>query len=202
MGRTVWLVSAPYDLSFIVGSAVLLLVPHAIHVLWPSAIVVDLVIAAAIGGPHLFATYTLTFMEPNFRRRYPRYTVGALLLPVLVLVLAIANLDLLVTAFFFMAALHVIHQAGYVADSYRDKRPEPPGLEGFARGIDYGLLACSLFVLATFKFTGAPLRVFSLDLSEHSLPPVAANCCSPACSTMSCSPGRRCWRSCSAPRHS
>ena len=56
MGRTVWLVSAPYDLSFIVGSAVLLLVPHAIHVLWPSAIVVDLVIAAAIGGPHLFAT--------------------------------------------------------------------------------------------------------------------------------------------------
>ena len=25
-----------------------------------------------------------------------------------------------------MAALHVIHQAGYVADSYRDKRPEPP----------------------------------------------------------------------------
>ena len=25
-----------------------------------------------------------------------------------------------------MAALHVNHQAGYVADSYRDKRPEPP----------------------------------------------------------------------------
>lgn len=167
MGRTVWLVSAPYDLSFIVGSAVLLLVPHAVHVLWSSAIVVDLVIAAAIGGPHLFATYTLTFMEPNFRRRYPRYTIGALLLPVLVLVLAIVNLDLLVTVFFFMAALHVIHQAGYVADSYRDKCPEPPGLAGFSRGIDYGLLASSLFVLATFKFTGAPLRIFGMDMSRH-----------------------------------
>ena len=122
------------------GSAVLLLVPHAVHFLWPSAIIVDLVIAAVIGGSHLFATYTLTF---------------------------ILNLDLLVTAFFFMVALHVIHQAGYVADSYRDKRPEPHGLAGFSRGIDYGLLASSLFVLATFKFTGASLRLFGLGLSQH-----------------------------------
>ena len=65
------------------------------------------------------------------------------------------------------AALHVIHQAGYVADSYRDKRPEPHGLAGFSRGIDYGLLASSLFVLATFKFTGASLRLFGMDLSQH-----------------------------------
>ena len=65
------------------------------------------------------------------------------------------------------AALHVIHQAGYVADSYRDKRPEPHGLAGFSRGIDYGLLASSLFVLATFKFTGASLRLLGMDLSQH-----------------------------------
>ena len=38
---------------------------------------------------------------------------------------------------------------------------------GFSRGIDYGLLAASLFVLATFKFTGASLRVFGMDLSQH-----------------------------------
>ena len=156
MRRSCWLVSAPYDLSFIIGSAILLFVPHAVHLLWPSAIVVDLVIAAAIGGPHLFATYTLTFMEPNFRRRYPRYTAGALLLPLLVLVTAIVHLDLLVTAFFFLAALHVIHQAGYVADSYRARRPEPAAALGLSRLIDYGLLLSSLFVLATFKFTGAP----------------------------------------------
>ena len=51
MSRAGWLVSAPYDLTFIIGSAILLFVPHAVHLLWPSAIVVDLVIAAAIGGP-------------------------------------------------------------------------------------------------------------------------------------------------------
>ena len=32
--------------------------------------------------------------------------------------------------------------------------PEPHGLAGFSRAIDYGLL-----VLATFKFTGASLRI-------------------------------------------
>ena len=167
MSRPGWLVSAPFDLSFIIGSAILLFVPHAVHLLWPSNIVVDLVIAAAIGGPHLFATYTLTFMEPNFRRRYPRYTAGALLLPLLVLATAIVNLDLLVTAFFLLAALHVIHQAGYVADSYRDRRPEPAATLGLSRLIDYGLLLSSLFVLATFKFTGTPLRIFGMELSEH-----------------------------------
>ena len=169
MSRSGWLVSAPYDLSFIIGSASLLFVPHAVHLLWPSNIVVDLVIAAAIGGPHLFATYTLTFMEPNFRRRYPRYTAGALVLPLLVLATAVVNLDLLVTAFFLLAALHVIHQAGYVADSYRDRspRPEPAATQRVSRLIDYGLLLSSLFVLATFKFTGAPLRIFGMELSEH-----------------------------------
>ena len=167
MRRSRWLVSAPYDLAFIIGSAILLFVPHAIHLLWPSNIVVDLAIAAAIGGPHLFATYTLTFMEPNFRRRYPRYTAGALLLPLPVLATAIIDLDLLVTAFFFLAALHVIHQAGYVADSYRAGRPEPAATRGLSRLIDYGLLLSSLLVLASFKFTGAPLRIFGMELSEH-----------------------------------
>ena len=128
MSRSGWLVSAPFDLSFIIGSAILLFVPHAIHLLWPSNIVVDLAIAAAIGGPHLFATYTLTFMEPHFRRRYPRYTAGALVLPLLVLATAIVNLDLLVTAFFLLAALHVIHQAATSPTATaRGTRSRPPG---------------------------------------------------------------------------
>lgn len=66
----------------------------------------------------------------------------------------------LVTAFFFMAAVHVIHQGGYVADSYRDKRPEPRGQAGFSRGIAYGFPAASLLVLATFK-SPAPRCAYS-----------------------------------------
>ena len=45
--------------------------------------------------------------------------------------------------------------------------PNRPALAGFSRGIDYGLLAASLFVLATFKCTGAALRIFGMDLSQH-----------------------------------
>jgi hypothetical protein len=68
-----WLVSPFYDLVFIIFSSVLLIVPHLFSQLGGfSNVVVDLVVTAFIGGPHLFATYTMTFMEPHFRERYRR----------------------------------------------------------------------------------------------------------------------------------
>jgi len=61
-------------------------------------------------------------MEPRFREKYPLYTWGALLLPPLILTLAIINLTLLVTIFFFWASIHVIHQVAYITNAYRIKR--------------------------------------------------------------------------------
>jgi hypothetical protein len=168
-----WLVSPFYDLTFIIFSSSLLIVPHLFSQLGGfSNVVVDLVVTAFIGGPHLFATYTMTFMEPHFRERYRRYTWGALLMPVLVVSLAIINLTLLVTIFFFWASVHVIHQAAYIADSYRfkDPRGRAPNLARWqlvSRVIDYGLLMTSLYPIATFKFTGAPLVIFGHNLSSH-----------------------------------
>lgn len=170
--RGLWLISPGYDLSFIIFSSVLLIVPHVFaNVGGLSNVVVDLIVTAFIGGPHLFATYTMTFMEPRFRERYRRYTWGALLMPVLVVSLAIINLTLLVTVFFFWASVHVIHQAAYIADSYRfkDPRGRAPGLrraQQLSRAIDYGLLAVSIYPIATFKFTGAPLVMFGQNLSS------------------------------------
>ena len=104
--KDLWLVSPGYDLAFIIFSSVLLVVPHLFaQVGGLSNVIVDLVVTAFIGGPHLFATYTMTFMEPRFRERYRRYTWSALLLPVLVVSLAIYNLTLLVTVFFFWASV-------------------------------------------------------------------------------------------------
>jgi hypothetical protein len=127
-GRTynpdLWLVSPKYDLLLIIFSSSLLIIPHFFSAIGGMTnIVVDLLVTALIGGPHLFATYTMTFMEPRFRERYKRYTWGALLMPVIVVTLAIVNLTLLVTIFFFWASVHVIHQALYIADSYRNKDP-------------------------------------------------------------------------------
>ena len=171
--KDVWLVSPFYDLVFIIFSSVLLVFPHLFSQLGGfSNVVVDLVVTAFIGGPHLFATYTMTFMEPHFRERYWRSTWSALFLPVLVVSLAIINLTLLVTIFFFWASVHVIHQAAYIADSYRfkDPRGRTPNLARWqlvSRVIDYGLLMTSLYPIATFKFTGAPLVIFGHNLSSH-----------------------------------
>jgi hypothetical protein len=93
-------------------------------------------------------------------------------MPVLVVTLAIVNLTLLVTIFFFWASVHVIHQAAYIADSYRfkDPRGRAPDLARWqvvSRIIDYGLLMTSLYPIATFKFTGAPLVIFGHNLSSH-----------------------------------
>ncbi|GIV61486.1 MAG: hypothetical protein KatS3mg044_0352 [Rhodothermaceae bacterium] len=144
-----WLVSPAYDLSFIIFSSVLLVFPHISHAFLQSNIYVDLIVTMLIGGPHLFATYTMTLMEPDFRRRYPVYARGAYLLPVLIVTLAVLNLTLLVTIFFFWASVHVIHQAAYVADAYRMK--DPRGWRWSSRIIDYGLLFTSLYPIATSK---------------------------------------------------
>jgi hypothetical protein len=171
--RDLWLVSPGYDLVFIIFSSVLLIFPHLFSQFGKlSNVAVDLVVTAFIGGPHLFATYTMTFMEPHFRERYRRYTRSALFLPVIVVSLAIINLTLLVTIFFFWASVHVIHQAAYIADSYRfkDPRGRAPNLARWqliSRVIDYGLLMTSLYPIATFKFTGTPLVIFGHNLSSH-----------------------------------
>jgi hypothetical protein len=168
-----WLVSPKYDLLLIILSSTLLIIPHFFSAIGGMTnVVVDLLVTALIGGPHLFATYTMTFMEPNFRKRYKRYTWGALLMPVIVVTLAIVNLTLLVTIFFFWASVHVIHQALYIADSYRNKDPRWRDINirkwrTFSRIIDYGLLMTSLYPIATFKFTGTPLWFGSINVSEQ-----------------------------------
>ncbi len=172
--RDIWLVSPFYDLTFIIFSAVLLVFPHVSHALVQSNIFVDLIVTMLIGGPHLFATYTMTLMEPDFRARYPRYSKGALLLPVLIVSLAIVNLTLLVTIFFFWASVHVIHQAAYVADAYRMK--DPRGWRWSSRIIDYGLLFTSIYPIATGKLiheqfeTGGRVLLFPDFLKMEWLP--------------------------------
>jgi hypothetical protein len=131
VSKDLWLVSPGYDLVFIIFSNALLIVPHTFaHFGEFSNVTVDLVVTAFIGRPHLFTTYTMTFMEPHFRERYRRDTWSAMFLPVIVVTLAVVNLTLLVTIFFFWASVHVIHQGAYIADSYRfkDARGRAPDL--------------------------------------------------------------------------
>jgi len=169
-------VSPGYDLTLVIFSAVLLVVPHLSHPFIGTNIGVDLLITMLIGGPHLFATYTMTLMEPEFRARYPRYAAGAAVLPVIIVGLAVVNLTLLVTLFFFWASVHVIHQAAFVADAYRMK--DPRGWTWSSRAIDSGLLATCMYPIAAAKLmhaqfqTGGRTLLFPEFMKVAALPPM------------------------------
>src|SRR4029453_509486 len=144
-----WLVSRGYDLAFIIFSSAFVLFPLLSYAVLGKNIYVDLTVTLLIGGPHLFATYTMTFMEPRFRQRYPRYVWGALALPPLIVTLAVVKLTLLVTIFFLWASVHVIHQVAYVTDAYRMK--DPRGWTWNERIIYYGVLMTAMYPVAPRK---------------------------------------------------
>src|SRR5206468_4389240 len=123
-GEWSWLSSRAWDTRFILASVALVPIPLLLfHGLGFSVVAVNLVVAALVGGPHMYSTYTLTFLEKKFWLQYPLYTAGALLVPVVVVVLAITNLTLLLTVFLAWASFHVLQQAAFIGDCYRNRGP-------------------------------------------------------------------------------
>jgi hypothetical protein len=148
--RNIWLHSARYDLTFLIGSAVLAAVPLSLfYVFGVSTTWINYLVAALVGGPHLYSTYGLNYMDGSFRRKHVGLLLSTLIIPPIVLWLALNNLTLLLTIFFFSASIHVLHQIAYISDSYRHKDPRPRPL--WNRAIDYGLIFSGLYPLATHK---------------------------------------------------
>ena len=163
--RGVWLRSPAWDLSLLIGSAALIPIPLLLfHGLGVSQTAVNLIVAGLIGGPHLYSTFTYTFMEPRFRRRHGRFLAASLALPVFVTLLSFVHLQLLLTIFFLWASIHVLHQITYINDCYAAKGPVPrPARE---RLVDYGVVFLCLYPMATprildgsFQLGGTPLYV-------------------------------------------
>jgi hypothetical protein len=145
-----WLESARWDVTFVIGSALLAAVPLSLYyVFGVSTTVINFLVAGLIGGPHLYATFGYTLAEPSFRRRYGALLLPCVAIPVLVAWLAVANMALLLTIFFFWASVHVLHQIAYVNDIYRRKDAQPRSFG--SRLIDYGLIFTGLYPLASFK---------------------------------------------------
>ena len=143
-----WLRSRNWDLSFLILSAGLVPIPLLMyHGLGVSQSAVNLIVAGLIGGPHLYSTFTYTFMEPNYRARHRRFLLGSLVLPVLVTALAFINLQILLTIFFTWASIHVLHQITYINDCYAAKRPVKRSLR--SKIVDYGVVFTCLYPLAT-----------------------------------------------------
>ena len=145
-----WLRNQRWDLTFIILSISLVAVPLIMfYHLGVPVLYVNLLVALVVGGPHMYSTYTVSFLEPNFRRRYPVYAGIAFLIPIAVIYLAVANLTLLLTVFFFWASVHVLHQISFFVDCYRAKGGHPEPL--WSRLVDYGVVFTCLYPIATYK---------------------------------------------------
>jgi len=92
--RPGWIYKASWDLPLLILSAVL--VPLPILIAWaaeatgwmrPEKVidVINITVAALVGGPHLFSTITYTLLDGRFRESHPRYAMMAVLLPVAVI---------------------------------------------------------------------------------------------------------------------
>ena len=61
--RDLWLHSPKFDLTFLIGSAVLASVPLTLlYVFHVQTSWINYLVAAVVGGPHLYSTFGMTFM--------------------------------------------------------------------------------------------------------------------------------------------
>jgi len=180
-----WLNSRHWDLTFISLSVVLVIVPYLAYLgltqlqplLSPMAAnfgttvgdlsrnIVNGTIALLIGGPHMYATFTRTTLDADYRARHPRIVWTSLAIPVVVLSLAIINLQLLLTLFFFWASIHVLHQIVYITELYNHKRSDST-MTKLARGADYFVILTSLYPIAAHKISIGEFAIGLNNLSD------------------------------------
>lgn len=149
-GAAVWIRSPRWDTLWLTASAVV--VPVGLAFIWAgaSSLAVNVIVTALVGGPHLFATYLATYLDPRFRREH-RWMLAAatILVPAFVVAMTVANFQVLLSVFIFAASLHVLQQNAYLADVYRRRagRPEP----AWSRWVDYGFVGLSFYPIASYR---------------------------------------------------
>ena len=153
-----WICSRQWDLTLIIGSAILVPLPLIFAALAQSTgwmtqeqavDAINIAVAALIGGPHLFSTVTFTFLNRSFLKRRPLYAACSFLLPMVVVYLGVYHYAFLINFFFAWASLHVLHQIIYLSDCYRTQMEAPD--PAWSRAIDYGLILTGLYPIGLYK---------------------------------------------------
>lgn len=153
-----WIVSRRWDLTWLIGSVLCLPIAPLLYHLGLTANDVALVILVAVGGPHVFVTFTRTNMDPRFVRGHKVYANLAYLIPVLTAAFAFWNTALFLTVFFAWASLHVLQQIAYVANSYSNRQALAPTSR--ERFFEYGVIFSCLYPFATVRMVDG---TFTLD---------------------------------------
>lgn len=179
-----WLRSRDWDLTWITLSVVLVATPYLAYVgllnfeaaIRPIAAyfatsadslsrnIVNAVVALLVGGPHMYATFTRTALDRKFARQHKRMMWSSLIIPIIVITLAMINLPLLLTLFFFWASIHVLHQIIYIIELYNHKQRS--SLSSFSRLADYGVVLTALYPLAAWKIANGTFLIGDNDISS------------------------------------
>jgi hypothetical protein len=160
-GAPVWIHNKRFDLLFLTLSGALVFFPYLSYGLLQrlgvsegtSSLIVGLSVTVLVGGPHMYSTYLRTALEPRFRERHGVLAyLPLVLIPTLVVLGAVYNFLLLLTAFFLWASLHVTHQAQYISETYRMRSGAP--VQPLDRFLDGGVILGALYMMAMYKFVG------------------------------------------------
>jgi hypothetical protein len=176
-----WLRDRAWDRMFITGGALLAIVPIALYYLLTgmgasvatAEDLVTLIVMVLVGGPHVFATYTRTFLQPGFRRREPLMFAGALVVIAVVVGAAASSaffqatlggyppIQYVLTFFFFWAGIHIVHQSSYCATCYGIRAGDlaDPRRRWLDR-VDYLVMLGCLYPMSFFRMSmiGDPAR--------------------------------------------
>ena len=114
--------------------------------------IVSLFVMVLVGGPHVWVTFTRTWLHPEFRRREKIWYFASFAVVPIVAIMALSSefsRKLLLTGFFFIASIHIIHQLSYIIRFYQDRDGTRPSLG--SRLIDVGAVLFPLYPISTFR---------------------------------------------------
>lgn len=167
-----WLWSKKFDLTYLILPGLLVVVPPLLHELFVglgmnpkiSRNIFNLLIGGLVGGPHMYATFTRTFLNKEFRKEHPFYWKLAFIVPAAVIALAIYDWRLLLTCMFFWASIHVLHQTIYLANAYRTKQNKDHSQ--LSIWIDALLVLSCLYPVASYKLINGQFWLSGFDVPE------------------------------------
>lgn len=162
-----------WDRILLAGGALLVPIPIVAFVVLRSlgfsvAVAGDLVtllVMVPLGGPHVYATFTRTFLTARFRREERALFLGSFGVFAVVVTAAVTSaffdvelggsppMRYLLTFFFFWAGVHVAHQHSYVVACLRQRGAAPPR-DRFA-WVDYAVILLALYPVALFRMSMA-----------------------------------------------
>jgi hypothetical protein len=184
--RQPWLRSPGWDLSFLILSIFIAAVPYSIYLIfggkalqtadipgtgaYNARVFVNNLVAIFVGGPHMYATFTRTILNPQFLRDRFRFIASSFLIPVAVFMMAVWTYQTyvwLLTIFFAMASIHALHQLVWLTEAYN--RKGHGHLSMVSRIIDYGVVLTSLYPIAVWKMAEGKFKIGPVDLKFNEI---------------------------------